>query len=147
MRNAFRGGEVDVASNDIFAGIGLEDVGRLLVAFTGSKEPLPADRNPWTRTVVPSVNAELNIDIPASFATTGAVYVKSECHKTYPDRYQTLVKAFVEAGKDPAYHAELKKVNEWTSWSSSPARSFMRSNGPDLKALVPIVKEIGIGRR
>lgn len=146
FRNAFRGDEVDVASDDTFAGIGLKDEARLLAAFTGTDEPLPADRNPWTGEAVPSVNAELDVDIPASFSTTGAVYVKRECFENYPERYDTLKNAFVDAAKDPAYHDDLRKVNELDKLVVVPGPEYDKQSRAELDALLPILRDLGVGQ-
>lgn len=145
FRNAFRGDEVTVASDDTFAGIGLKDEARLLAAFTGSDEPLPAERNPWSGEDVPSINAELGADIPASFATTGSVYVKRECYEDHPERYEVLMDAFLEATEDPRYHDDLREVDELDKLVVVPGPEYHEIAQAELEALLPILRELGVG--
>lgn len=139
FRNAFRGNEVQVASNDTFASVGFKDEVRILAAFTGSNDPLPAERNPLTGVPVPSVNAELGLNIEAAFSTTGAMYVPTGCFTNHPDRYQLLMKAFMEASDDPEYIAVLKKLGEEGKIFVIMGPEYDKQTRAENAALLPIL--------
>ena len=146
FRNAFRGGEVDVASNDTFASVGFKGEVRILAAFTGSKDPLLAGRNPLTGEDVPSVNSELGVDIKASFSTSGAMYVKKGCFTDHPDRYKLLMKAILEASSDPGYKEVLQKVGEDGKIFAIPGPEYEELDKAELSALLPVLRELGISK-
>ena len=143
FRNAVRGGEVDVASDDTIAGISFKGEARILAAFTGNNDPLPTERNLWGEGPVPSINAELGIDIKASFKNTGVIFVNRGCYTNYPDRYQVLVKAFLEALNDPGYREVLQKTGEEKKLFVMPGPEYEKILKEENDVLIPILREQG----
>jgi tripartite-type tricarboxylate transporter receptor subunit TctC len=148
FRNAVRGGEVEVASDDTIAGVSFKGEARILAAFTGNNDPLPAERNLWGEGPVPSINAELGVDIKASFLNTGVIYVKRGCFTDYPDRYQLLMKAFLEALNDPAYLEVLRKTGEEKKLYVVPGPEYDKVLKEENAVLLPILSEQGfVGKK
>jgi tripartite-type tricarboxylate transporter receptor subunit TctC len=144
FRNAVRGNEVEVASDDMVAGISFKDEARILAAFTGNDDPLPAERNLWGEGAIPSINSELGIDIRASFVLTGAMYVRRGCFTDYPDRYQLLTKVFLEALNDPDYQEVLRKTGEEKKRYVVPGPEYDKIEKSELSELLPILREQGL---
>ena len=144
FRNAVRGGEVEVASDDMVAGMSFKDDARILAGFTGNNDPFPAERNLWVNEPIPSINAELGIDIKPTFELTGVIYVNRGCFTNYPDRYQRLTKAFLDALNDPGYREALKKTGEEKKIYIVPGPEYDKIEKSDLSKLLPILREQGL---
>lgn len=96
------------------------------------------------------IEEQVNVKLKAA-GTVYAVFVPKGCRATHPDRYQTLVNAFVKAANDPEYLDKMKTAGLLESLAVMPGDKYdeiARAQRPDLTGLVErIVKPAMAGRR
>lgn len=133
---ALLGGHVDAVFSDAYARADIAEEAKAL-GIGSDKE-----NDVWPQAV--SFNEQLkafDVEMPSNEfqARMGCYFVTSEFAETYPERYDTLVKAFEEASKSEAYIKSLKDANVYSSMVLAPGYEYKEQLETAIKEVKDVV--------
>lgn len=133
---ALLGGHVDAVFSDAYARADIAEEAKALGIGSDKANDV------WTEAV--SFNEQLkefNLEMPSNEfqARMGCYFVTKEFAEKYPERYETLVKAFEEASKDEAYIKSLKDANVYSSMVLAPGSEYKDQLDTAIKEVKDVV--------